>query len=333
MRKLVWLALVLGGCGGSNGGSGKPSDAAVDVAVAPDAPPDAPPDAKLIDAPPAPAGHTHFVVEKMMLPATNSQARDYGLDLNGDQTVDNQLGMVIATLSSMGFNNQVTMDKAIDTGATIMLGDLGADDLVTTTNATFTMFQGTNPMPPACASAQDTVCRHHLQGTGSFTIDPTAPVDSPLLGTITASKLTAGPGHLTISFVIGSSAPITVTLLGARVELTSTATMSTGKLAGAISMTDVNGKIIPKMQSGFMAVVSKECTMLTSPPSCGCPANSSGKTLLGLFDTNHDCAISLSEVQNNSLILSLLAPDVTVENMQALSFGAGVHMVNGGFAH
>jgi hypothetical protein len=36
-------------------------------------------------------------------------------------------------------------------------------------------------------------------------------------------------------------------------------------------------------------------------------------------------------VQNNSLIVSLLAPDVTLEGVQALSLGVAVHLVGGTF--
>lgn len=325
----AWLGVVVVisvGCGDDGGGSGKPTDAAIDTAKPIDA-------AVWIDAPPSPAGHTHFVIDRQLVPTTNAQARDYGLDLNNDMTVDNQLGMVMSTLAGMGLDTQATMDEAIDTGAALTLADLGADDLTTAATATFTLYKGTSPMPTPCANAQDTICRKHLAGTGSFTVDPTAPKDPPLAGSIAAGKLTAGPGHLTIQFTMTGATPMMVTLIGARVELMPTAMAVTGKLGGGISMTDINTKIIPAMRDSFQAQVMAECTMLQSPPTCGCPQSSQGKTLLGLFDTNpQDCTISLAEVQNNSLITSLLAPDVTLENMPALSLGLGVHMVSGGFA-
>lgn len=43
-----------------------------------------------------------FVVDSIQLPRNNTQARDYGADLNGDNNVDNQLGMVFGTLASEG---------------------------------------------------------------------------------------------------------------------------------------------------------------------------------------------------------------------------------------
>jgi hypothetical protein len=124
-----------------------------------------------------------------------------------------------------------------------------------------------------------------------------------------------------------------MTLIGAKVELTAvSATMATGKLGGGISMTDIETKLKPAIRDSFQATVMKECTMLQSPPTCGCPDNSTGESLVALFDTApQDCTISLTEIQNSSLLTSLLFPDVTLEGMQALSFGIGVHAVTGGF--
>ena len=325
MRLASCFVVVIFVACGSNGGSNPKIDAAID------APPDAP--AKLIDAPEPPLGFNHYVVDKVSLPANNTQARAYGLDLNNDQTVDNQLGMVIATLSGMGLDSQAAMNKSIDQGDSIMLGNLGALDFTTDAMSTFTIVQGENPMPSPCANAQDTMCRKHLAGTGSFSLKPSAPIDPALMGMIAAGKLTAGPGHLTIQFTMAYSPSITVTLIGARVELMTTKTSLMGKLGGAISQADIDSKVLPAMRDGFQAKVGQDCTMLTSPPMCGCAQNSSGKTMLGLFDTSpKDCNISVTEVQNNSLIVSLLAPDVTVENKQALSFGVGITAVPGGFA-
>ncbi|HEY5944012.1 MAG TPA: hypothetical protein VIV40_00900 [Kofleriaceae bacterium] len=316
------MLVILAGCGDDDCCTMTPIDAAVDAAV----------DTVVIDSPPLPAVHQHYVIDQLLLPATNTQARDYGLDLNSDGTVDNQFGMVISTLAGMGLDSQTAQDKLLDTGTAIMLGDLGADDLVAESTATFTIYQGANPTPPACASAQDTVCRKHFTGTATFSLEAGAPIDTPLLGAIVNSELTAGPGHLTIDLVLLASMPIRVTLLGARVKLTSSATSETGKLAGAVSMADMNTKVIPAMRNGFEAAVMADCTMLSSPPACGCPADTTGKTLLGLFDTDpKDCSISVSEVQNNSLIVSLFTPDVTVEGMPALSLGVAVHAVGAGF--
>jgi len=71
--------------------------------------------------------------------------------------------------------------------------------------------------------------------------------------------------------------------------------------------------------------------MLANPPGCGCAQSSTGASLIGLFDANQNCAISVTEVKNNQLIMSLFAPDVTVENQQALSVGFAFTAVDATF--
>jgi hypothetical protein len=317
MRGSLWTGLViLVGCGEVRN-------------TTPDAAIDAPVDTA-VDGPTLPVTHHRYVIDRFLLPATNTQARDFGLDLDGDAEVDNQLGMVMSTLGNMGLDIQIDTDKQIDTGTTIMLPDLGADDLTTETYATFTIFQGANPTPAPCFNAQDTVCRKHLTGSGAFTAK-TAPVDPPLVGTIDNGKLVAGPGHLTVQFSMLSSTPLLVSLLGARVELMPTGT-AIGKIGGAIGKPELDNVVIPGMREGFQAAVARDCTNPTSPPGCGCVADSQGKTYLGLFDTDpQDCSLSVSEIRNNSLIVSLFAPDVTIEGLQALSLGVSVHAVGASY--
>lgn len=329
---LAFSPVIFVACG--NDGSAKPNDAAIGSIDTPaavdakiDAAADAAPDAVIV-----PGTSNHYVLDQVLLPTNNTQTRDYGLDLDGDMNVDNQLGMVIATLTAQGFESQAQMSDAIDKGTVIMLGSVRATSLMSASLASFTIYQGANAVPTPCTNPQDTVCRKHLTGTGSFSLAMNAPTDPPLIGAITASKLTAGPGHLTAALAIGMGAPVLVTLIGARVELTTSGTALTGKIAGAVSQTDINTKVIPAMRDGFEATVMQECTMLASPPNCGCPSGSTAKTLLNLLDAApQNCSISLAEVQNSSLIQALLAPDVTVEGKQAMSLGVAVTAVTGAF--
>ena len=62
-------------------------------------------------------------------------------------------------------------------------------------------------------------------------------------------------------------------------------------------------------------------------------SGTTGKTVLDLFDgditgTTKDCAVSIDEIKGNSLIQSLLAPDVTIDGKMALSLGIKVEAVH-----
>lgn len=316
MKRILVVALAACGSDGA-----KQADAAIDTRL---------PDA-LIDAPAPPPNAHRYVIDRELMPTNNQQARMYGLDLNNDGQVDNQLGMVIGTLSAMGFDVQATIDHTIDTGASIMLPDLEAVSLASGP-ATFTIFQGANPMPAACAGANDPTCRHHLAGTATFDVAATSPRDAPLAGTISGGVLDAGPGtvHVATTFF---GAPLTLALIGARVRLTqaSDTEIMTGVVAGAVPVTELDSTVYPSMATAITAQIAVDCTALTSPPQCGCASGSAGDTEMGLFDANQDCAVTADEIKTNSLIMSLLAPDVTIGTEQALSFGVGITAVHAAF--
>src|ERR1700691_4348622 len=99
--------------------------------------------------------HTHYVGNAVYVPTTNVEATAYGLDLNGDGTVDNQLGNVLATLGGMGFDIQGTVNTAVAEGDIILLVDFQATNLTSTAAAGLQMLLGSNPVPPACNGSAD----------------------------------------------------------------------------------------------------------------------------------------------------------------------------------
>lgn len=314
MCRFAGIVLVVG-CGSV---SAKQPDAAID------APADAP----------LPAA-THYVADRIYVPTNNTEARQFGLDINGDGTVDNQLGMVLATLSGMGFTIQADNAAALDHGAAITLFDVATFGYADSAYAQMAVLVGNNPLPAACTDANDTICRHHLTGTASFGVTPTGA--TLMAGAFSAGTGIAGPGRVTVQLTfIGAASPVLFPLIGARVKLATASATSIGSVVvgGAVTMTDVDMKVIPGMRDQFAPIVARDCTMLTSPPGCGCVADSTGKTLLGLFDTTpKDCAISEDEIRNNSLIVALLAPDVMIEGQPALSVGVGFTAVGATFSY
>jgi len=296
--------------------------------------PDAPPDMALeIDAPTVLTVH-HYVVDKQVIPLTNSQARDLGLDLDDDAVIDNQLGAVMATFAAQGFETQTPVDTAVDRGSILMLIDLGSNGF-TNSEARFTLYSGANPQPAPCTSGADTICRHHLDGTGSFAVAATSAHDTPLAGNLAAGVLVTNvdsSGRLQIQTTLLTTNPVTLNLIGARAKVTglSDPGISNGVIAGAVTQTEVDGTLMPAWQQAFDATVQQACP--GAPPSCGCAGGSQGQTMQQLFDTTpKDCTISLAEVKNNSLIQSLVAPDVMIDGQQALSLGFGFTAVKAVF--
>lgn len=69
-----------------------------------------------------------FVVDQFSFPTTTTEARAVGDDLDGDNTVDNQLGLTIATLNSFG-NVTTHADDMVASGAIASVLEIVADDL------------------------------------------------------------------------------------------------------------------------------------------------------------------------------------------------------------
>ena len=85
---------------------------------------------------PIPEGtHYHYVANQVFVPDSATHARDYSLDLDKDGSKDNQLGMVLSTLASMGFDVQTTIDTAVAEGSIILLTDFQTKDFMNTTAA------------------------------------------------------------------------------------------------------------------------------------------------------------------------------------------------------
>jgi hypothetical protein len=237
--------------------------------------------------------HYAYTIDQLILPKSSTEARMYGLDLNGDGTVDNQFGATLAALYSEGqLDVTATTAGAIARGEIVLHADLQTTDFVTADDAGFSTFQGS------------------------------ASSNAPMLGNFNAGVLMAGPGHTVVEIEINPGSPIELDLIGAHAKVSGTAGgLTSSVIGGALTIDDVNNKVVPSIALWADAVVGADCTR--TGMNCGCVTGSEGSTVVSLFDTNMDCSVSVIEVQNNSIIMSLLQPDVVVENQQALSFGLG----------
>jgi hypothetical protein len=74
--------------------------------------------------------------------------------------------------------------------------------------------------------------------------------------------------------------------------------ITSGRLAGALTKQDIDSNLMPAVLDildGLIAVcepAGEEC----------CPNDSTGDQVIGFFDTDEDCAISMLELQDNALI-------------------------------
>lgn len=283
--------------------------------------------------------HHHYVVDSVTIPLNSSQAEDLGFDLDGDGTVDNQLGNILSALIQAGgggsLDLQGSIDESVDAGEILLLADVQATSLSSAANVGFSLFLGANPTPAACTDPDDPLtCRQHLDGNGSFDIDPATPDDVVVGGNIVGGTFNGGPGDLALQIALDAGNPINLRLIEARARLTGIATdgIDDAIIGGAIPQEDIDNEVIPAVHGTVTDIIAEDCT--GSGADCGCMADSTGLTLLGIFDDNEDCAVPLAELQENSLIMTLLRSDVDTDGdgeEDALSVGVGATAVAGTF--
>jgi hypothetical protein len=277
--------------------------------------------------------HYQYVVSEARVPTTNPEATEFGLDLNGDKVNDNQLGSVLAALKSQGFDVQAAITAAVDEGDIILLMDLQTTSFSASggTGLQVKLGDKAGAMPAPCTDAADTVCRKHLAGTGSFNVLAGSPDNIAVAGKTVGGTFNGGPGNISLKIALGGPEGVQLDLIGARAKATgmSEAGIMSVILAGALPEADLNAKVIPAIHAQLLPLVAADCND-TTPPLCGCTDGSTGKTVMNLFDTMpKDCILKVEEIQNNTLIKSLLAPDVTIGGTPALSLGIKVTAVKG----
>ena len=272
-----------------------------------------------------------YVVDRMFVPTTNSEAASFGLDLNDDGVADNALGRVTAALASMGLDAQPAVTSSIDRGEAITLLLLATAGFITTQESNAMVLVGSLPNPTPCVDALDTICRRHLDGNAMFVASAG---DVTLLdGGFVNGTLTTNAGHYAIPLSILSSDVVMISLIGARLRIMADeATITSMHMGGAIAKDEIDGTLMPAIQQGAMKLVMRDCTMLSSPPNCGCAPDSQGKSMIGVLDTApSDCDISFDEVRDNSLFTALFAPDIMIEGQMAISFGLMARGVRASF--
>ncbi|MBK9033582.1 MAG: hypothetical protein IPL61_20350 [Myxococcales bacterium] len=287
-----------------------------------------------------------FVVSKVQLPASANEATMLGLDIDdvaGDSNngIDNQLGTFLGSLRGIapGLDLQTSLDESVDTASVLLLANVKATDLTNANGAGMWVYigDGTTATPAACTDANDTVCRHHLDGTGMFTIEAGTQTDAKLAGRIMAGKFSGGPGTINLQLSLNAGSPpldLPLTLAKAEINVSANGFGAGSKLGGAILQTDIESKIHPAIQGIVTDLVDRDCVGTRTPPMCGCPSGSTGASVLGFLDTAmpRDCVVSLAEV--TSTLNSLLTTDIDVNKdgtNDAVSLGIGVLATKGTF--
>jgi hypothetical protein len=263
-----------------------------------------------------------YVSSELRLPTDNTEARDFGRDVDGDGAIDNQLGQVLATLASMGFDFPGALNQAVQSGDLLMLHELKTPSLAKTKDATWQVFYG-EPTPSP-----------DFSGSGSFTIASDGPGTAKLPAKIKNHKVSTAANHITIQLDLGDVVYPLNLELGRVFATCAKSGCSDGRINGALNGDDVDLGLLPALASHWWAQVQRDCP---GPGPASCASNTEGQRAQNMFDANDDLVITAQEVRENSLIQALFALDLDLwkangkpgqdGELDAMSFGLGFEAV------
>ncbi|NVB80221.1 MAG: hypothetical protein HOV81_17640 [Kofleriaceae bacterium] len=228
-----------------------------------------------------------FVVEKIQLPMTNTFAREWAEDLNGDHTGDNQLGMVIGTLATQGDVTEYG-DQMVEAGAIASSVIITADDF-------------TN---------DPTVSVLYLGADGDTGIEVGGSLENGVF-TPNRTRETSVPGAASLHLPVFVSAdPSIIPAIGLEIELTAD---GAGGFDAELHGLVPHDQVVTAAYAGISQMLAEE------------PREHVG--MLSILDSSpRDGVVMREEFAQTDLIKALLAPDVTYRGQETLSLGFRVHL-------
>ena len=242
------------------------------------------------------------VVASMLL---GTPPGEYASDLDDDGDEDDGLGRVAATLeTTSNVDLQGGIDAAIAAGETLFLIEIRSHDesFENDENATLTISRASTQASP------------DLSGGGSFTVEAgTTPfvLTGAIVNHVFRSDEPSGaPQPLDFAIAFGGEDVVEVPIIAVRVTVTIDAdaqALTAGKLAGAVLAEELDTAVMPVLAAQYNAAIATD------------PTDSASLLILNIFDTGgcdggvaDNSVIELCEVENNTLLNSVFAPDVDI---------------------
>jgi hypothetical protein len=266
-----------------------------------------------------------FVVSRLILPDSTTAAT-IGVDYDNDGKVDNVLGSILGSLASLAgsLELQSSLDESVYGGEALLLVRVQAASF---TNAAQTLAEVWRGASQTCCSDPKnlTLCQSEaskgcFNGSHTFTPHATDPYTALFGGKITGGQMLVGPADMVLTLNLSGVGTMDLHLKAVYIKGNlKAAGIDQGVIAGAISKTELDSKVIPALAQTLTAEVNDPAT---SP--------STRDTILNLFDANKDKTIDAAELSNNGLIKMLLAGDVDVDHdgTPELSLGLGFEAVS-----
>ena len=278
-----------------------------------------------------------YIVNKMVIPTSRTESKQIGVDLNGDQVIDNKLGEIISTLiGNSDTDVNASLQEGIDNGSFILLGRLVVNSWPSDDTVAAQIFPGDTDSGDATED--------NLTGSGCALVSSGADRSLKLCGSIANNYLTAGPSDLQIAITFGGL-NLTVTLQRAQAksegEVTETA-WNDVQIGGGISKDEIDNKLLPALVDWLNEAIVEDPTgdlagtvleMLDGKCSSsvpGCEDVVPGEGDCAEWDPQNPQGdpISITEARCNSTLDTVLQPDVHIDGGEdLLSLGVKVSAI------
>jgi hypothetical protein len=251
-----------------------------------------------------------FVTDQLILPGTQKQTKAFAVNVDGDSknTLENKFGELLTLLTSAApqLELQATLDQAVNTGQLVSLHVVKADDFMNDPSVSWSIFLG-----------QRTSTAPKFDGLDKFTLDAASPPASPIVGSVTNGHFSGGPGTAEVQMLLLGQ-QVDVRLIGVRLETDFSAKGCVdGKLGGGVTVDEFRSKLLPAIADGLNQLV-QENNIATAP-------------LLQAFDSDHDKTITLQELENNSLLMIAISPDLDLLDASG-NFAPGIDGVKDSYS-
>ncbi len=265
-------------------------------------------------------GNYDYIINKMVIPTNRTESKNIGVDLDGDQVIDNKLGEIIGTLmgNSSDTDLNASIQEGIDKGSFILLGRLVVSAWPSDDSVAAQIFPGDTESGDATED--------NLTGSGCALISSGADQSLKLCGSIASNYLVAGPNDLQIAITF-ADINVTVTLKRAQAksegQVTETA-WNDVQVGGGIAKEAIDNDLLPalvdwlnsaivedptgSLASAVLDMLDGQCS--TSVEGCESVVNGEGECDTWDPQDPQGDPISLTEARCNSTLATVLKPDV-----------------------
>lgn len=241
----------------------------------------------------------HYAQSSWTLPASSNEAHTLGFDLDGDGTIENQAGAVMAALDGLGLDVQTESDRAITDGDLVILHSVRADQLGDDGSVSWRVLAGLPTTPP------------RWDGTDVFRV---AGEDGSFVGPIVRANAQMDWGVVNVPLpFFPDQSPVIMPLSQARIAASISDGQCTGRIGGVMLGPDIELTLERFARQAILHIERH-------------PEHELARVAYQIFDDNNDGVISVDEMAGSSIAESLFRPDVDTDGDgidDGLSFGFG----------